>query len=73
MKKKPGFAAIVAIALALVGSACSRNESAPRAGGPVRVGARAPEFTLPSAAGGEVSLGAFAGKPVVLYFSMGPG
>jgi hypothetical protein len=34
----------------------------------------APAFTLPSAAGGKVALSDYAGKkPVLLYFSMGPG
>jgi AhpC/TSA family protein len=37
-------------------------------------GDTAPAFSLPSAAGGNVSLSDFAGKkPVLLYFSMGPG
>jgi hypothetical protein len=37
-------------------------------------GDRAPDFTLPSASGGEVALADFTNhKPVLLYFSMGPG
>jgi cytochrome oxidase Cu insertion factor (SCO1/SenC/PrrC family) len=37
-------------------------------------GDRAPGFTLPSASGDNVALSDFAGrKPVLLYFSMGPG
>ena len=37
-------------------------------------GDRAPTFVLPSAAGGNVELSDFSGeKPVLLYFSMGPG
>jgi hypothetical protein len=37
-------------------------------------GDEAPTFTLPSAAGEEVALSDFSGdKPVLLYFSMGPG
>jgi len=43
-----------------------RKPAAPR--GPVGVGAKAPDFTLPDAAGRPVSLSGFAGKPVVLYF-----
>jgi cytochrome oxidase Cu insertion factor (SCO1/SenC/PrrC family) len=40
----------------------------------VQVGARAPNFSLTSASGEKVSLAAFRGrKPVLLYFSMGPG
>src|SRR5918993_1522408 len=34
----------------------------------VRVGARAPDFTLPSQSGERVRLGDFLGKPVVLFF-----
>jgi thioredoxin-dependent peroxiredoxin len=34
----------------------------------VKAGKKAPKFTLPSSAGGEVSLEDFRGKPVVLYF-----
>jgi peroxiredoxin Q/BCP len=37
------------------------------------VGDAAPAFTLESASGGPVSLSDYAGKPVLLYFSMGPG
>ncbi|MEM9707559.1 MAG: thioredoxin-dependent thiol peroxidase [Pseudomonadota bacterium] len=34
----------------------------------VEEGKAAPDFTLPRDGGGEVSLGAFKGKPVVVYF-----
>ena len=34
----------------------------------VEVGSKAPDFTLPTDGGGEVSLKALKGKPVVLYF-----
>jgi peroxiredoxin Q/BCP len=34
----------------------------------VKVGERAPDFTLPDATGKDVSLAAFRGRPVVLYF-----
>jgi hypothetical protein len=41
---------------------------------PLSEGDRASDFTLPSASGGTVALSDFAGKkPVLLYFSMGPG
>ena len=37
-------------------------------------GDRAPDFTLPSVSGEQVALAEFANhKPVLLYFSMGPG
>jgi cytochrome oxidase Cu insertion factor (SCO1/SenC/PrrC family) len=39
----------------------------------VGVGQTAPAFSLPSAQGGTMSLSKFQGKPVLLYFSMGPG
>lgn len=41
--------------------------------GPVAVGDPAPVFTLPSVEGAPVSTSDFVGKPVLLYFSMGPG
>jgi cytochrome oxidase Cu insertion factor (SCO1/SenC/PrrC family) len=45
---------------------------APQAG--IVEGDRAPEFELPSASGGTVRLSDYRGdKPVLLYFSMGPG
>ena len=37
----------------------------------IGIGDRAPAFTLPSTGGGRVSLGDFAGKPVVLVFYPG--
>lgn len=73
MRKKARLAVTTAAALAFVGAACSQSQPAPPARGPVRVGARAPQFTLPSAGGGDVSLAGFSGKPVLLFFSMGPG
>ena len=41
--------------------------------GPVEVGAEAPDFTLPNATGGEVSLSDYEGQPVLLYFHMAVG
>jgi len=73
MRKKAWFGVTMVAILALVGSACSRSQSTPPSRGPVAVGARAPQFTLPSAAGGDMSMAGFSGKPVLLYFSMGPG
>jgi cytochrome oxidase Cu insertion factor (SCO1/SenC/PrrC family) len=73
MRKKAWFAVTLVAALAFVGAACSRGQSAPPERAPVAVGARAPQFTLSSAAGGDVSLAGFSGRPVLLYFSMGPG
>lgn len=63
-----------AIALAIVATACARREpTPPREQGPVEVGQRAPAFSLESASGGTVSLSGYAGRPLLLYFSMGPG
>jgi cytochrome oxidase Cu insertion factor (SCO1/SenC/PrrC family) len=40
----------------------------------MRIGQAAPDFTLPTASGSTLSLAQFRGhKPVLLYFSMGPG
>ncbi|MBA3553120.1 MAG: redoxin domain-containing protein [Actinobacteria bacterium] len=40
----------------------------------VQVGGQAPNFTLRSAQGETISLADYRGeKPVLLYFSMGPG
>ena len=63
-----------AIALAIVTTACTRQEPAQSTRqGPVEVGQRAPGFVLESTSGGTVSLSDYAGRPVLLYFSMGPG
>jgi hypothetical protein len=63
--------ALGAAALAAVLPACggTQSPSEPAAD----LGRRAPTFTLPSASGSRVALSDFTGKPVLLYFSMGPG
>ena len=62
------------LTLGLVAAACSRQETPTSSEqGPIAVGRTAPAFSLKSASGGTVSLSEFAGKPVLLYFSMGPG
>jgi len=69
---RPRPAAVLALAAAvLVLPACggSQSPSEPTGG----LGRRAPGFSLPSADGGRVGMSDFAGKPVLLYFSMGPG
>lgn len=62
---------------ALLGSACTgagKTEGGSSDTPTLRVGDPAPNFTLPSAQGKDVSLAGFRGnKPVLLYFSMGPG
>jgi cytochrome oxidase Cu insertion factor (SCO1/SenC/PrrC family) len=68
-------ALIVALLLLVVTSlaACSETDggSQPSTAG---VGAAAPRFSLASADGGTIALEDYVGhKPVLLYFSMGPG
>ena len=59
---------------ATAGTACSRGSAPPGRSTDLRVGDTAPGFSLPSTGGGSVSLAQFRGhKPVLLYFSMGPG
>ena len=59
------------LALALVTVACSGAEEAPDG---ARVAKEAPKFSLTSASGEQVSLDDYLGhRPVLLYFSMGPG
>jgi hypothetical protein len=71
MRRAGGFIA-VALALAAIGTACSGQTGTKESG--LRVGSMAPSFSLPSTTGGSVSLSEFRGrKPVLLYFSMGPG
>jgi cytochrome oxidase Cu insertion factor (SCO1/SenC/PrrC family) len=64
-----------AIGLTILAAACTGQSGAPSPHdeNPIAVGERAPAFTLDSAKGGTVSLSDYAGKPVLLYFSMGPG
>ena len=59
------------LALALVTVTCSGAEEASDG---ARVGKEAPKFSLTSASGDQVSLDDYLGqRPVLLYFSMGPG
>jgi hypothetical protein len=67
----PAVLSLVAAAFAAVLPACGGGSSPSEPAGDL--GRRAPGFTLPSANGGRVALSDFAGKPVLLYFSMGPG
>ncbi len=63
------------IGVAILAAACTRNAATPgpEQEQPIGLGDAAPAFTLESASGGPVSLSDYAGKPVLLYFSMGPG
>jgi len=69
MRRIPFLLVLLAIVLP---AACARGEPSPASGMP-RVGDDAPGFTLPAADGGSVRLSDLAGRPVLLYFSMGPG
>jgi len=63
-----------AMVLAVVAAACSRQETPPSPGqGPIAVEHTAPTFSLKSSSGATVALSDYAGKPVLVYFSMGPG
>jgi len=60
-------------ALVLVVASCDESAEIDRETS-LSEGDRAPAFSLPSVGGGNVSLSDFSGdKPVLLYFSMGPG
>jgi cytochrome oxidase Cu insertion factor (SCO1/SenC/PrrC family) len=65
---------VVAAALSLLLPTCGPDDDPGPDGAFLAEGDRAPGFTLPSASGEEVSLDDLTGrKPVLLYFSMGPG
>ena len=70
MRKSPLISLVIsAVAVLLALAGC--NSGTPE---PVRVGDRAPDFTLPSANGGQVSLAELTAKTnVLLYFNMAYG
>jgi cytochrome oxidase Cu insertion factor (SCO1/SenC/PrrC family) len=62
--------------VAVLGTSCGNGGEERSAGRrePLKVGAEAPPFTLPSPDDESVSLEDYRGRrPVLLYFSMGPG
>lgn len=62
------------IALLLLGPACGPDPRDQRADEPLRVGDQAPGFTLETPEGRPISLADYRDRrPVLLYFSMGPG
>jgi cytochrome oxidase Cu insertion factor (SCO1/SenC/PrrC family) len=67
------LAGLIIASAALVGCGSGPGTVPAEEGGPVRVGSTAPDFSLPAAKGGSVGLSDYRGKPVLLYFSMGPG
>jgi cytochrome oxidase Cu insertion factor (SCO1/SenC/PrrC family) len=75
-----GWIAAAVIGLGVLLVACGDTQEASSTGSQsagrpvVEVGDKAPHFSLPSASGANVSLADYQGqKPVLLYFSMGPG
>jgi cytochrome oxidase Cu insertion factor (SCO1/SenC/PrrC family) len=65
---------VAVVGFSIVAAGCTEQETAPGLErDPIAVGDVAPTFALRSASDGTVSLSDFAGKPVLLYFSMGPG
>ena len=81
MRKRNMRIVVSLLALLLVTVACSgasERGKAPVGGSApaesVQIGQLAPDFTLPSSGGGSVTLSSFKEhRPVLLYFSMGPG
>lgn len=71
---RPRVLLLATVILAVVLTACEQgNPAGEGAGGPIKVGEPAPDFSLPAAGGGKVSLADYRGSSVLLYFSMGPG
>lgn len=70
-----GIALLAALPLAVAcgsGGSAGLKDDSPTSSS--MVGKSAPGFTLPSASGEDISLSDYRGKkPVLLYFSMGPG
>lgn len=68
---------VVLVAISISGCSAGPQRDQPLTPGVsipvVQRGQVAPEFTLPQASGKPVSLAQLHGKPVLLYFSMGPG
>lgn len=67
------WAGVLIASLVLAGCQEERASSEGAGDAPIRVGAAAPDFALPAAGGGRVSLSEHRGEAVLLYFSMGPG
>ncbi len=72
---RPGLGATVLVGILAAGCTASPHELEPSASTVpvVKRGQMAPPFTLPEATGKPVALSDFHGRPVLLYFSMGPG
>lgn len=74
MKKETLVIASLALTLAFVAGACASPGAPNEDQGGLNVGDQAPGFSLTSASGTPVSLADhLRRRPVLLYFSMGPG
>jgi cytochrome oxidase Cu insertion factor (SCO1/SenC/PrrC family) len=72
MRLRPAL--VLAASMLLFAAACNNAASPEGDESFLSEGDRAPDFTLPSASGERVALTEFTNhKPVLLYFSMGPG
>lgn len=72
MRLRPAL--VLAVSMLLLAVACDGAATPEADDSFLSEGDRAPGFTLPSASGEQASLADFTGnKPVLLYFSMGPG
>jgi len=61
---------LLTLPIVMLLAACGNSNQTNQA---IEVGANALNFTLPNAAGGEVSLFDYSGQPVLLYFHMAVG
>ena len=68
-----GALLVAVLAVACTGSPTSDGGSGDGTEGSLAVGDLGPAFSLPAADGGTISLADYTGRPVLLYFSMGPG
>jgi cytochrome oxidase Cu insertion factor (SCO1/SenC/PrrC family) len=65
---------VLAVSVLLLAVACTSDAVSGASESSLSKGDQAPSFSLPSASGEQVALSDFIGrKPVLLYFSMGPG
>ena len=71
MKRNP-LLLMLTLAIMLLLQACGGGGDGDEVEG-IKVGAKAPDFTLSSATGEEVSLDDYADQPVLLYFHMAMG
>lgn len=74
MKGRTAAVVTLILTASVVAAACGSERGGPKPSvGHPGVGDEAPTFSLTSSDGGRVSLSRYSGRPVLLYFSMGPG